>query len=191
MCFSKDDVFLAVTSSNPTIHIFKLDNAVVDNNNCKLEQEHGAPPLSPTKRNTIHQSATCEASSSSSPPRSSPVDESDKDALATSNSGETGTDYNSYYSLNSWIGWAKSTIVPILPSNISESLTGTNRAFATIRMPYKDVRSIVAVTTSYTEEGPEGRVIVGAYDGLIYIYKFKKDVGGECELLKQIEAVGK
>jgi autophagy-related protein 18 len=97
------------------------------------------------------------------------------------------TNQSDYYSLKSWIGWAKSSITPILPTHISESMFGDNGSFATIRLPCNDVKSITTFSSSYTENGPEPRVIVAAYDGWIYIYKLNKDEGGECELLKQVQ----
>jgi autophagy-related protein 18 len=81
---------------------------------------------------------------------------------------------------NSWMEWVRSS----LPTQVTEVLA-QGRAFATITTPFVETRSVVAVTTVSSSEGPKERVIVASYDGFLYVYGLNTQEGGECPLLKQ------
>lgn len=76
--------------------------------------------------------------------------------------------------------WVKSS----LPTQVTEVWT-QGRSFATITTPFVETRSVVAVITVTEADGPKSRVIVGSYDGFLYVYGLNTQEGGECQLLKQ------
>jgi len=117
-------------------------------------------------------------------PPSSSSPRHDANATATAE-GDGWTDWNS------WANWAKTTVLPMLPSLPLPEMLTLNRAFATFTTPSsRDFRTVVNLTTAYTEDGPEGRVLVASYDGFLYIYRLNTIEGGECELIKQVNLLG-
>ncbi len=84
----------------------------------------------------------------------------------------------------SWMEWVKSS----LPTQVTE-VWAQGRSFATITTPFVETRSVVAVTTVTEADGPKSRVVVGSYDGFLYVYGLNTLEGGECQLLKQYKYV--
>ncbi|OXA59751.1 WD repeat domain phosphoinositide-interacting protein 2 [Folsomia candida] len=85
----------------------------------------------------------------------------------------------------SWMEWVKSS----LPTQVTE-VWAQGRSFATITTPFVETRSVVAVITVTEADGPKTRVIVGSYDGFLYVYGLNTQEGGECQLLKQYKLTG-
>lgn len=169
--FSKDSVFLTLSTSSSTVHIFKLQKTSVEEETKKSVTE--------AQSQQIQESRDLQGSSSSA---------------LTASQESASSDSSNYCNLNSWIGWAKSTITAplgqVLPESISDSLLDTGkRAFATAQFPSREVKKIATVVPSYEEEGPVLRLIVVGFDGTYYVYKINELEGGECELLKQMKLV--
>jgi len=83
---------------------------------------------------------------------------------------------------NSWFGYFNQSISAItsyIPETITEAFV-QNRAFATAKLPFTDLKSICVMTSI----DKQNYLLVVASDGLMYIYQVDV-VSGECVLIKQ------
>ncbi|KAF3821958.1 hypothetical protein GH733_007332 [Mirounga leonina] len=67
-----------------------------------------------------------------------------------------------------------------LPSQVTE-MFNQGRAFATVHLPFCGHKNICSLAT--VQKIP--RLLVGAYDGYLYMYNLDPQEGGECTLMKQ------
>ncbi|OMJ25448.1 Autophagy-related protein 18 [Smittium culicis] len=207
MSFNSRSSLLAVTSDSGTVHIFKIDDSVLNSSSSQnlepgfnrvpsFEQVPPGPPSwnsdynissisSPNGSNSAEQQPHYLEYSSSGITVNYTTDENLPESTFQSvsranNNSSTGNSNDK--SKSSWRGLIDGKLIgkaaSYMPGSLSKMLE-PSRDFAYIRLPKPKIQNIAAML------GTSPQIIVATSEGIAYLYNINLVSGGECTLVKQ------